>query len=329
MGTKITFAQLNKMIVFGFDKTSNSFVYIDNCENGLSCNLFCNYCKSNLVARNGGNMREHHFAHQAGSKCKKGHESTIALMFKMIVDKTGYLSLPHSPYQEVKIPNSTSIVESRLIFFEEENVPVVELINNKNTKIAVVLYYDYTKSYSLISRAKQGYEYVIGVDLKQYKGTNLIVEDTIDKIVRERINKNWIKNKEINAQSEIEEQKRIERAKVERQKRIERIIEAEQQRRLSVARQTHFVTNNEPTTRVVRPPTRSDGHRIVDLINANKDKEFIIVESSGIVFKVNIKENASTADVRGYQMDKESGSFWTISQILPRKLDGGWRIKDN
>lgn len=42
---------------------------------GLACKCFCPHCKSELVAKNGGSRKVHHFAHANGSDCVGAIES--------------------------------------------------------------------------------------------------------------------------------------------------------------------------------------------------------------------------------------------------------------
>ncbi len=41
--------------------THGKMVYIEDVPNGLACNCICPQCHEPLIARNGGEIREHHF----------------------------------------------------------------------------------------------------------------------------------------------------------------------------------------------------------------------------------------------------------------------------
>ena len=65
----------------GINKT-REVVYIDNAKNGIECECICPACKSPLVAKNGGQKREHHFAHLNIVECEHGYQSALHYMAK-------------------------------------------------------------------------------------------------------------------------------------------------------------------------------------------------------------------------------------------------------
>ncbi len=74
--------------------TKDELVDIDSVPNGNMCDCFCPYCKKPLNAKNGGQIREHHFAHQNGKECKGAYESALHLLAKDIIEKEGGIMLP-------------------------------------------------------------------------------------------------------------------------------------------------------------------------------------------------------------------------------------------
>ena len=59
----LSFALLNEVLV-----------HVDEVANGLSCGCVCPQCGEDLVAKNKGKIKEHHFAHYSGSECEHGYE---------------------------------------------------------------------------------------------------------------------------------------------------------------------------------------------------------------------------------------------------------------
>lgn len=39
-------------------------MHIDDVPNGAKCNCICKSCNDELIARNGGKLKKHHFAHR-------------------------------------------------------------------------------------------------------------------------------------------------------------------------------------------------------------------------------------------------------------------------
>lgn len=60
-----------QLLKYGLDKETNSLVFIDNVPNGNACGCICPNCKYELVAKNGGLKKEHHFAHTHTHKWRR------------------------------------------------------------------------------------------------------------------------------------------------------------------------------------------------------------------------------------------------------------------
>lgn len=76
--------------------SNNKSAEIDKVPNGLKCNCLCPHCKSPLIAKNGGDVREHHFAHEAGKECENAVESALHLLAKEIIEEECAIMLPES-----------------------------------------------------------------------------------------------------------------------------------------------------------------------------------------------------------------------------------------
>ena len=89
---------------------SQALVHVDDVPKGLKCGCFCPHCGAKLYAKNGGTIREHHFAHEHGAECEGAYESSIHRLAKEILQSTGCIMLPESednskPSGLVKIHN--------------------------------------------------------------------------------------------------------------------------------------------------------------------------------------------------------------------------------
>jgi len=73
---------------------SGKMVYVDDVPNGLACNCRCPKCHDLLVAKNGGEIKVHHFAHANGSECKGAYETALHIMAKEIIATEKTLMLP-------------------------------------------------------------------------------------------------------------------------------------------------------------------------------------------------------------------------------------------
>lgn len=73
---------------------SGKMVNVDDVPNGLACNCRCPKCHELLVAKNGGEIKVHHFAHANGSECKGAYETALHIMAKEIIATEKSLMLP-------------------------------------------------------------------------------------------------------------------------------------------------------------------------------------------------------------------------------------------
>ena len=65
--------------------TAGKSVYIDDVPNGKKCGCVCKECKGELVAKNGGKIKAHHFAHASGTDSFKCSQTALHLLAKEII----------------------------------------------------------------------------------------------------------------------------------------------------------------------------------------------------------------------------------------------------
>ncbi|SUP82351.1 hypothetical protein ACILPN_14695 [Yersinia wautersii] len=52
------------IIEYAVEKETKQIMHIDDVPNGAKCNCICKSCNDELIARNGGKLKKHHFAHR-------------------------------------------------------------------------------------------------------------------------------------------------------------------------------------------------------------------------------------------------------------------------
>lgn len=80
---------------YALDKSSNRIVEIDSVANGMLCGCICPLCKQHLVAKNGGSIREHHFAHYSEVECTGARMTTLHLLAQQIIQDEKVIMLPN------------------------------------------------------------------------------------------------------------------------------------------------------------------------------------------------------------------------------------------
>lgn len=86
---------MSAILTYAKDK-NNQWVHIDDVENGSACNCYCPICNKPLFAKNGGEIREHHFAHSHETDCGNNDETTLHLLAKEIIMEEQCIMLPPS-----------------------------------------------------------------------------------------------------------------------------------------------------------------------------------------------------------------------------------------
>ena len=81
-------------LTYALDKKLNRIVGVDDVVNGLACGCLCPHCKQQLIAKNGGTEREHHFAHQNNQECEKGRMTVLHLLAQQIIEDKKEILLP-------------------------------------------------------------------------------------------------------------------------------------------------------------------------------------------------------------------------------------------
>lgn len=69
------------MLIYAVD-LNGFLVNVDDVRTGNECGCFCPACKEPLMAKNQGQKRIHHFAHQSGTECDFAYESMLHLLAK-------------------------------------------------------------------------------------------------------------------------------------------------------------------------------------------------------------------------------------------------------
>lgn len=86
---------MGALLTYAYD-SENNLVHIDDVQKGCKCNCHCPKCNAPLDAKNGGEIREHHFAHAHGHICEGAEETVVHLLAKEIIEEAGGIMLPES-----------------------------------------------------------------------------------------------------------------------------------------------------------------------------------------------------------------------------------------
>lgn len=119
---------------YAFD-INHKLVYIDDVDNGYTCNCTCPCCGEKLIAKNEGKIREHHFAHSSGTDCVGYRETLLHIWSKQIIQENKKFKIPKyidkdngnlflkgkNGWHEKKFDLNEQILEFELVEVEERN----------------------------------------------------------------------------------------------------------------------------------------------------------------------------------------------------------------
>jgi len=139
MSTNITLADLTScadgMVLVAKDNVDGSRRHISKVANGLRCGCVCFGCERALVARNGGDVKRHHFAHQPDevtANCATAGETALHILAKEIIARHRRVTLPATSVLgidgktvEVTAERSIDLTDVRLEVVTGEVVPDV------------------------------------------------------------------------------------------------------------------------------------------------------------------------------------------------------------
>lgn len=199
-------------------------VSIDEVKNGLDCNCICPSCKAPLVARNNGEIREHHFAHYKNSSCATGYQTSLHLLAKELINEMKMIIIPpvycdifyenpnrekgyYFKKEEIEKERLLAKVDVKLEIKENGIIPDI-IVQSDNYKVFVEIYVTHKVDETKKQIAKDNNIFMIEINLN--KEDRLISKEKLSKYLFEDSSKSsWINNPSVN--EENEEQKRFEK----------------------------------------------------------------------------------------------------------------------
>lgn len=83
-----------RLLKYALEPATNKMMFVDRVPNGLKCGCICPSCKQTLSAKNGGKIREHHFAHHGDMTCAGARMTALHLLAQQIIEKEKRVMLP-------------------------------------------------------------------------------------------------------------------------------------------------------------------------------------------------------------------------------------------
>ncbi|WP_443098035.1 hypothetical protein [Treponema succinifaciens] len=87
---------MNKNYILMAVNKAGKNVYIDEVPNGKQCGCFCKECGGELVAKNNGKIKVHHFAHATGNDSINCSQTALHILAKEIIAEERCVAIPRS-----------------------------------------------------------------------------------------------------------------------------------------------------------------------------------------------------------------------------------------
>lgn len=185
---------------------NDKLVSIDDVEKGVQCGCICPCCGEKLVARKG-TKNSHHFAHESGTDCDYGYETSLHRLAKEIMQELEYVVLPSvdigkNMYGEINLykPYKAKIQKIELEKKYNDIRPDI-LISINNKILAIEIYVTHKVDFEKIQKIKNDNLSMIEIDLKELlkdkeKNTPLNIKNILKQILLSDndVRKYWVFN---------------------------------------------------------------------------------------------------------------------------------------
>lgn len=189
-------------------------VFIDNVPNGKKCDCICSKCQEPLIAKNGGEINIHHFAHISDSNCSG--ESSAHIEAKDIIKKEKYLWLPD--YDEYKKVKFDDVDVEKLIGESQYRADLICKIADRLLVVEIVVTHPIDDDKELF--LKQNEVNTLEIDLKSVLLKNEYddIPTNFSELVLRESHRKWIYNGKVEKRKTKQEEEKLKR--IDRQNSI-------------------------------------------------------------------------------------------------------------
>lgn len=245
------------MLTYGLKSgTKRELLHIDSVANGLKCECVCPHCHHSLIARNGGKMITHHFAHFSGTECGGARMTALHMLAQDVIARYKQVMLPE--YNTMYVHHGAQLTTFDDISLEEVCKDEIstrrpDCVARQNGK-KDMLWIEINCRHKIDDKRKQDItrrkKYCIEIDFSDILKLDYTEADVIERISNDTTHKRWIccpiwdqeDAKEYSRvtemflrrkyEREIERKKRAQEEQERRRKERETAIEKQKQDRL-------------------------------------------------------------------------------------------------
>ena len=214
----------NSNHLYAIRKRDEQLVFIDDVPNGKKCNCICSKCKDPLVAKNGGKINIHHFAHAVDSNCSG--ESLAHLKAKEIIKMEKYLWLP--TLNEDQKVEFDCVDDEVLIGGSNYRADLICKADNKYIVVEIVVTHKLEDDKSSFILENKINTLVIDLSGELENDEYNKLPDNFLEIVLKTARRYWFMNEKLENEQKILQDKREKKLKHEREK-LDKILKVQLQ----------------------------------------------------------------------------------------------------
>ena len=174
---------------------NGTIVDIADVERGRACGCICAHCKQPLVAKKG-QIRRHHFAHDSGSECAWGLETTLHRLAKEVLERAGQLWIPAVTLElankRAQLKDARYILLDRVTLEAHAGGFVPDVIaESQGTPLIVEIKVTHGVDDTKLAKIKEGGVSALEIDLSR-TARNATIEELTPLIVGKSQHKRWL-----------------------------------------------------------------------------------------------------------------------------------------
>lgn len=234
-----------EMLTYGLKRgTKDTLLHINVVPNGLGCDCVCPHCKHDLIARNGGSKKTHHFAHASGADCGGARMTALHMLAQKILERDKKVMLPNYEgeyhqvstegveFDEIRLEQTYTIQDKH---FRPDCVGVKYDKNNNPHPLWIEIYVTHEVDTEKQNAIREAAKACIEIDLSDMLDTDYTEESIAQRLQNQKEDRTWIS---CPYYDRIENKKREE---AEREEAERRRLRKEENERISNLKQKMYV----------------------------------------------------------------------------------------
>lgn len=191
----------DKMLTYGLKRgTTDELLFIDDSQvpNGLDCDCVCPHCQHDLIARNGGKKKTHHFAHTSGADCGGARMTALHMLAQKVLERDKVVMLPaynteYVTHEALQKEFANVVLEQ--VWKDESSTRKPDCVctqEDATYPLWVEIYCRHKVDTERKEDIRRREVYCIEIDFKDLLGTEYTEQDVIERLTKDTEHREWI-----------------------------------------------------------------------------------------------------------------------------------------